>query len=246
MSNQRVLRFTEVQRSCQQNVAKTCENACKIRLPESNPRSKSSQTSQRPRNNPQPALELKCVANMAAFAVCEIIGPKRPVAVVTAAAAHAPGRSKVHRRRRSGNLSPARRTCSDGMTRRAVHLLAAVFCVAKTKSKRLCPLGRSHKLARLVTRATRSHRIRRIGAVTLKTCRVSRGSGRYRLRHAAARRSVTGHARGAQVLRVVESRAKTSQWRKTLHRAGLRICMADRADRTRLIVKLQRMTTGAR
>jgi len=89
----------------------------------------------------------------------------------------------------------------------------------------------------------------RAGRVTSIACRVRVEAGRNRHGDAAARRPVTGRATDVSHVhmpRVIELHAKAAQPRKGFDRAGLRVRVTDRADRTIRIRELLCVTTGAR
>src|ERR1044072_5315681 len=56
---------------------------------------------------------------------------------------------------------------------------------------------------------------------------------------------MTSRTRSARMCRVIESDVEAPQWRKRFHLSALRVCMADRANLTRRICELLRVTTRA-
>ena len=126
-----------------------------------------------------------------------------------------------------------------------------VIGVTETDSISTRLLGSANKTAELMTGAARSDvaaidlRRRR---VTTETRNVRVCSRRNRQANAVAVSSMASGASGAEagVSRVIEFDVEAPQRGKRFHLSALRIRVTDRADLTRLIGKLLRVTTAAR
>lgn len=192
-----------------------------------------------------------CWSSVAALTCREVIAAKRALAVVTSHATLATSSRMMVERFRRCHLPPLRLTSADIVTFVTVHLF--MLCVAETDAERRHHRRGARIAPKLMTRAARRNvaatrlRPRR---VTTETSRMRVEVSRYRHRDAAASRPMTRsaiYASHAYVPRVIEFHSETHQSRrKRLRRPGLRISVADCADRTIGRRKLLRVTSGAR
>lgn len=182
---------------------------------------------------------------MATPAIGKIIAAEGAFIVVAGCTTLRVFAGKVHCRNRRRYLISARRAGSD---RVAIGAGKSVTGVAERRFRiGLRRFRNPDESAGLMTRTARSNILLaafRVRRMTLKTGIMRVQTLWNRERNAVSQRFMTGRAICLpQMFAVIENRVETFQSRKILDRAGFRICMTNRANRTFIVGKLLGMTT---